>query len=348
MIDLLVVGAGPIGLAVAVRARLSGLDVTVVDPRQDPIDKACGEGLMPSAVAALAELDVHPGGRAFLGIRYVSPRHEAQAQFRSGPGLGVRRLALQSALAGRAQELAVRRECARVTGVQQYADHVQADVRVDACASPALRIPARWLVAADGLHSQIRRDQNLQRRSDGVLRFGQRRHYAVAPWSDYVEVHWSPSAEAYVTPVAGDLVGVAVLCGRGGRYDDLIRGFPQLYARLAAAECGPVRAAGPLRQRVRARRAGRVLLVGDAAGYVDALTGEGLATGLATAEAAVECVLAERPEDYEQAWSRATRRYRMLTGGLLALTQNDRLRPHVVPAAARLPFVFAYAVNALA
>jgi flavin-dependent dehydrogenase len=90
-----------------------------------------------------------------------------------------------------------------------------------------------------------------------------------------------------------------------------------------------------------------VLLVGDAAGYVDALTGEGLATGLATAAAAVESVAAGRPQDYERAWRLATRRYRALTKALLRVAHSP-LRPQLVPAASRLPAVFSAAVDLLA
>ena len=92
----------------------------------------------------------------------------------------------------------------------------------------------------------------------------------------------------------------------------------------------------------------RVLLVGDAAGYVDALTGEGIAAGLAQAEAAVAAVVARRPPDYEAAWRRLTRRHDLLTHGLLGATRLPVVRRAIVPAAARLPWVFETAVDQLA
>jgi flavin-dependent dehydrogenase len=338
MIDLLVAGGGPVGLATAIRARLAGLEVTVVEPRDDPVDKACGEGLMPGAVAGLRALGVEPRGRPFEGIRYVSARREVQARFRAGPGLGVRRTVLHDALAARATELGVRRVRGRVGGVQQGPDHVEAG-----------GLSARWLVAADGLHSPVRRQLGLDRPVTAAPRFGLRRHVGIAPWTDVVEVHWSGTAEAYVTPVAEDVVGVAVLCGQGRRYDEVLGEFPALAARLrGGAPAGEVRGAGPLRQDAVARCVGRVLLVGDAAGYVDALTGEGIATGLATAAAAVDCIVAGRPADYERAWRVATRRYRLLTTALLMASRTPWLRPRIVPAAARLPAVFGGAVNLLA
>ena len=92
-----------------------------------------------------------------------------------------------------------------------------------------------------------------------------------------------------------------------------------------------------------------MLLVGDAAGYVDALTGEGIALALAGARAAGGLPASrDRPQDYERAWRRASRSYRLLTGSLLWARRQPLLGPAVVPAAARLPWVFGRAVDRLA
>ncbi|MGH8970514.1 MAG: NAD(P)/FAD-dependent oxidoreductase, partial [Actinomycetes bacterium] len=289
-------------------------------------------------VLALQRLGVSPAGRPFHGIRYLSAGHQAEARFRDGHGLGVRRTVLQQDLGAATDRLGVSRRAGRVDEVRLHDDHVE-----------AAGLRARWLVAADGLHSGVRRGLGLERRAPGPARFGQRRHFRVAPATDLVEVHWSPTAEAYVTPVADDVLGVAVLGPPGRPFEDVLEDFPVLRHRIrGAAPVSSVRGAGPLRQVAVARSRGRVLLVGDAAGYVDALTGEGISTGLATAEAAVAALLAGRPEDYEQAWRRATRRYRVFTNGLLLTARRPILRRALVPAASRLPAVFAAAVNAMA
>ncbi|WP_097902043.1 NAD(P)/FAD-dependent oxidoreductase, partial [Streptomyces sp. b94] len=265
-----------------------GLEAVVVEPRATPVDKACGEGIMPGGVAALRALGVRVGGRELRGIRYTDGRHSAEAAFRDGPGAGVRRTELHTALRERAAALGVRVVDAKVHGVRQ-----------DEHAVTAAGLTARWLIAADGLHSPLRRALGLDRPASGPGRYGLRRHYPVAPWTDHVEVHWSPHGEAYVTPVGDRLVGVAVLSRDRRPYDGHLAAFPALADRLADVPgATTVRGAGPLRQSAHDRRAGRVLLVGDAAGYVDALTGEGIALAVATATAAVDCLAAGRPEDY--------------------------------------------------
>ncbi|WP_182525510.1 NAD(P)/FAD-dependent oxidoreductase [Nocardioides dongkuii] len=337
-VDLLVAGGGPAGLVTALHAARAGLRVEVWEPRPGAVDKACGEGLMPGALAELQGLGVDPAGHPFRGIRYVAGRASADADFRRGPGRGIRRTTLHAALHGAAVAAGVGFEQRAVRALCQDDE----GVRVDG-------VRARHLVAADGLHSPVRRLLGLEVGTAHRPRFGLRRHFAVAPWSPYVEVHWAPEVEAYVTPVADDLVGVAVLASTKGSYDARLAMLPGLREALAGAEpASDVRGAGPLRQEARCRVAGRVLLVGDAAGYVDALTGEGLALGFAQARAAVAAILDGDPQRYDAEWRRLTRRYRWLTAALLAGTRAPLARRAVVPAARALPPVFRGAVNALA
>ncbi|WP_380166752.1 NAD(P)/FAD-dependent oxidoreductase [Jannaschia sp. R86511] len=347
--DLVVLGAGPVGLAVAVEAATAGLSVVVADPRSGPTDKACGEGLMPGARRALARLGVEPApgadAMAFRGIRYLSPGHVVSADFRAGPGLGVRRTALSQALGARAAAVGVRRVAVRAGPPRQDRDGVD-----------VAGLRARWCVAADGLHSPTRRALGLDAprpaagaARDPRARFGLRRHYLTAPWSEHVDVLWARDAEAYVTPVAPDVVGVAVLTCRPGDLDRQLAAFPGLQARLAGVpHASATRGAGPLRQRAVRVRAGRVLLAGDAAGYVDALTGEGITVGLATARLAVACVLADDARDYDRRWRAVSRDYRVLTEGLLLASSSPVLRRALVPAAERLPWAFRAAVDRLA
>jgi flavin-dependent dehydrogenase len=338
-VDLLVAGGGPAGLATALLARRAGMSVLVAEPRADPIDKACGEGLMPGGLVRLLALGVDPPGVPLRGIAYRAGVRSARACFAAGPGRGVRRTALQGALRARAAQAGISWVARRVAGLRQDAHGVE-----------AAGVRARWLVGADGLHSRVRRDAGIASAAGAPARFGQRRHYAVAPWSEFVEVWWSAHAEAYVTPVAPDVVGIAILHRRAGLgFDALLDGFPEVRDRLGAAEpAGPVLGAGPLRRTVRARVRGRVLLVGDAAGYEDALTGEGVSLALNQAEAVVSALVSGDLAGYEAQWRRRTRGYRLLTRGLVLLTAARPVRGAVVPICVACPPLFRGAVNALA
>lgn len=333
--DLLVVGGGPAGLATALHARRAGLSVIVVEPRPSPVDKACGEGLMPGGLAALNELGVDPQGVPLRGIAYVDGERRAEAVFRAGPGRGVRRTELHHALVARAKEAGTQWVYGRVREVGQDAQGVHAN-----------GIRARWMVAADGLHSPVRRRLGIDAQPGSPRRFGVRRHYGTKAWSEFVEVWWSEAGEAYVTPVSDRVVGVAILSGRGRAG---LESFPGLAFRLAGAPVlGPVRGAGPLRQVVSGRVRGRVLFVGDSAGYEDALTGEGISLAVRQAGAAVQALMAGEPARYEASWRRITREYRWLTRGLVLATIPAAARRAIVPLSARLPGVFGAIVNRLA
>jgi len=337
MTDLAIAGGGPVGLAAALHAARAGLETVLFEPRAGAVDKACGEGLMPGAVAALADLGVRPTGVPFRGIRYVDGRRRAEAAFRRGAGLGVRRTTLHRALRAAVEE----------SGTKLVDEPVH-DLRQDDHGVVVNGIPARYLLAADGLHSPVRRRLGLDARPARSRRFGLRTHVPVTPWADVVEVHWAPHAEAYVTPVAPDLVGVALLTSVRAPLAEQLAAFPELQERMAGHETSKVLGAGPLRQRATRRVAGRVLLVGDAGGYVDALTGEGIALGLAQAREAVTAVVASDPQRYEAAWRRVSRRHQLLTHTLLGASRVPPVRRSLVPLASVAPPLFAAAVNELA
>lgn len=334
-LDLVVVGGGPAGLAVAIRARLAGLAVTVVDRGRPPIDHACGEGLLPDTVTRLASLGVDPGalgGAPFFGIRYLCDELAAEGRFAGPPAWGIRRTALHDALARRAAELGAElRWGATVRGLT-----------ADGVTVGGETLAARLVVGADGRHSAVRRWAGLAGTPARRDRHAVRRHFAVTPWTDLVEVSWAEQAEAYVTPVGPRRVSVALLWNGGASsFDALLQRFPRLAGRLAgAAADSRDRGASHVGARPRALCTDRVALVGDAAGGIDPISGEGVSLAFRGAAALIEAVLAGDLARYEAANRRFVRAPRFLAATLLLLERSARLRRGTVRALAADPALF--------
>jgi menaquinone-9 beta-reductase len=335
--DVIIVGGGPVGLVLALELHDRGVNPIVMEPRRGPIDKACGEGLMPGALEVLRRLDVDPPGHAIRGIRYEDSAGSVTHRYRSREGRGVRRTVLSAALLA----------AVAIRGIEIRHERVE-EFGQDDWGVLANGLRARWLIGADGLHSRVRDASGLEDASSGMKRYGLRRHYARAPWNDVVEVTYGPNWELYVTPVDAGTVGVAALGAKGVDLDRAIAEHRSLRERLDGAPiASELRGAGALRQGALTRTRGRVALVGDASGYVDAITGEGMRVGFAQAEVLAEALKRDDLAGYESAWKRSTRDFRLLTDGLVRVA-NSRARGAIVPAARAMPWLFGAVVERLA
>jgi flavin-dependent dehydrogenase len=337
--DVAVIGAGPAGLATAIVAAERGLEVIVLERRAFPPDKACGEGLLPPGVAALERLGVvrylpAGGSRRFCGIRFVNENGSAaEVPLPGAGGLGVRRTVLVEAMAARASALGVtiRDRCA--------VDDVERSGSTATVRSAGGALAVRLVVAADGLHSPVRRAAGLARPPVRRRRFALRRHFAVQPWTDLVEVHADARGEAVVTPISDAAVNVNVVWEHGDvahpSFASLLAGFPALQARLAGAEpLSTVVGAGPMACGARRRTDTRLVLMGDAAGFIDSISADGLSIAFNSAlllgaelphviagEASIRSL---RP--YERAARRLFAGYWTVTHGLLWIARHPQVR----------------------
>jgi 2-polyprenyl-6-methoxyphenol hydroxylase-like FAD-dependent oxidoreductase len=351
-VDVAVVGGGPAGLAVAAMAARRGLSVTLLERGLLPHDKACGEGVMRPGLAVLARLGVleelpATESGAIRGVRYVQEDGSSlEGALPGSGGLGIRRTALSSALLERPPVR--RRGRPDRTTLRSHRRTAEAMV----LETDAGELRARVLVAADGLHSPLRRAEGSRSRA---RRPAVRAAPALraAPWTDRVEVHLSPGAEAYVTPCGPSRVGVAFLwsdgSSRSGRRSPRSwRGFPSSRGRLARAEPdSEPRGAGPFLQR--ARRVARALRAARRRGRLRRRHHRrGMSVALVCAEALAELPPGRRPgggdvrafRPYEATARREFRKYAWTASAVLALARRPRLRRGVVATLAHQPRAF--------
>jgi flavin-dependent dehydrogenase len=204
-------------------------------------------------------------------------------------------------------------------------------------------IRARWIIGADGIHSRVRRWSGLSQSSARELRYAQRRHYRVQPWTDHVEVHWGHEIQAYVTPLRDDETCV-VLISRDPRMrlDQALREFPNLASRLSGAELSNAdRGAVTAMCRLDCVYKGNIALTGDASGTVDAITGEGLCLSFLQARALADALAAGDLERYQQVHRRLGRRPNFVARLLLLLDRFPGVRRRTLRALASEPALFA-------
>ena len=334
--DLLIAGGGPGGLATALHARRQGLSVIVAEPRDSPIDKACGEGLMPDGVFALHRLgvdipalDSHP----FRGIRFVSSGLQVDASFPNGTGFGVRRTVLHSLLVARAESL----------GVRLLWQTPVAGLHPEGVLVGRQLVRSRWIVGADGGHSLVRQWAGLDDYVYHRARFAFRRHYRIAPWTDCMELHWGPKCQIYITPVAEDEICVALISlDPHLRLDDALPAFPSLACRFDHAEITSTeRGAVSSTRKLRRVYQDRVSLVGDASGTVDAITGEGLCLSFSQAELLADCLEKNDLPRYQRVHRRLALRPVMMARLMLSLDWKLTFRQRVMRAFRSDPSLFA-------
>jgi menaquinone-9 beta-reductase len=334
--DVFVIGGGPAGLAAAIAARQRGFNVTIADGATPPVDKACGEGLMPDTLSALQDLGISLGasdGFPFQGLRFWESNTSVEADFPERHGLGIRRVVLHQMLVENALSM----------GVRFLWRTPVVGIRHDEVLIAGGRIRARWIVGADGVGSRVRQWCGLNDQTHGAHRYASRVHYRVEPWSRHVEVYWGEGAQAWVTPVGEEFVCV-VLVSRfpGVRLSSLQEQFPELARRLGHAACiGAERGAVTVTRQLKSVHREAVALVGDASGSVDAVTGDGLNLVFRQAVALAAAMQAGDLGAYQRAHRRLARRPMLMGRLLLLLDSQPKLRHRAMRALAAHPDLFA-------
>jgi menaquinone-9 beta-reductase len=364
--DVVIIGGGPAGLATAIELGRTGTSVLVCEGMVEPGTKPCGEGLLPRAFEELCALGLSGSelsleGRLLRGVRYISAKGvRASALFEEGAGLGLPRTTLGRLLRDLAE---------RTPNVSIERGHARLELASSGICRVAFagqHLTPRLVIGADGLASRTRKAARLPARRPSPFRYGVRQHFKQEPWTDQVEVYWSPVGEAYVTPTGADELNVAFLWQAGDRkrpggshlIAHLLPAFPELARRLQHAKpTDDARGRGPLYVQVPTPARDGLLLVGDAAGYVDAITGEGvgLAIGKAKKLASVLRPALARPggqvtlselRPFLRAARQADRSHVQLTRLLLWLRRSPWLMERLITALAHDPELFQHFLTA--
>ena len=322
-------------MGAALALRREGFSVTVVDCAVPPIDKACGEGLMPDALAALRRLgvEVDPSeGHFFKGIRFSDGCSTVTGDFPNGYGFGVRRFHLHDLLIKHAE----------AEGVKLIWGAKNVRLSRGGVSIQGRHLNAGLVVGADGLKSSVRQSAGLEAARYEKKRYGFRRHYKVAPWSDYVELYWSRRGQFYITPVAKDEICVVFISRDSKlRLDSALADVPYLRARLEGVRHGsPEMGSLSVSRSLRRVYKDGVALLGDASGSVDAVTGEGLCLAFRQAEALAVALRMGDLGQYERRHRKIAAKPLRIASLLLAMEWHTEIQRRALKSFAQRPLLF--------
>ena len=309
-VDVLIAGAGPAGSALAAALARDGASVLLVEAAEHPRPKACAEYASPRIAEELARLgvaagwtdaavplrgmDLHAGGRT-MPIRYADARGPRKAW-------GLDRRSFDAMLADHAAAAGAElRQRTRLVGLVTDDGRVCGAQLRDAVTGRGEVVSASWTVGADGTRSSVSRLVGADRAVRFPRRIGLVAHYSgIGDLTDHGEMHVGPGYYVGLAPTPGGELNVGMALpmdrrpGSGRRrFEAAIAGLPSVARRLAdSARLTPIRGAAPIGHRVSAAAGPGWLLVGDAAGFVDPFTGEGIHRALRSAQAAAAAILA--------------------------------------------------------
>ena len=319
--DLVVVGAGPAGSAAAAALATAGRSVLLVDAAAHPRPKACAEYASPRIAEELRRLGLPdegwmPDALPLRGVRLIRGRDVVDVAYEDRSGRrhawGVERTKFDATLAALAVDRGAElRERTRFVGAARDGDGWRVTL---GGAQDLSTVRARWLVGADGARSRVARQLGVERPVRAPRRVGLVAHYEGVPGlGDHGEMHVGRSHYVGLAPLPGGRlnVGMALPAGRrggaAGRFAAAIAELPAVARRLdGRRRLTPIRGASPIGHRVSRAAGPGWMLIGDAAGFIDPFTGEGIFRALRSARC-LAAALAEGDDGAEERY-RAARR----------------------------------------
>ena len=330
--DVLVIGAGPAGSSLAIQLARRGFSVAIADKKSFPRHKPCGEFLSPECRPYFSELGLEDAleklhVRKVYGMTLHAYGAEAPGRFHALPkapyndaGYAIRREVLDTAMLRAAAAMP------EVTWLERHDFRSLLRATDGTVEGAVLRDPsgadrpvrAKFTIAADGVHSRVARELSLQQPIawlDRLALVGRFRGVTEKPGA---EVHFVPGGYFAATTVDDGsfhlnlLTDRSALRDRDGDVDAFVQrhiaAAPALAERLRGAQrLEPWRGIGPLAFRTKRQAVPGAALVGDACGYVDPLTGEGIFFALHGARSLAQAI--EEAAASPAATDRAMRAY---------------------------------------